>query len=232
MPPSAADDWKLVRDYPEPWELYDLAHDRSELDDLAARAASRRGPCARLAGLGRSGRRHRRGMSRWISMRRAASRRARRWDEMQSARFTEQQNIEEEIHRHAVKTRNGTAGGDSRRRGSRCDAARARPRTRRRQAVRGRRQAGTDDDADAGHAVAAGVHQPRRALRRADRQQGEARRQSVRRRARQGAQRRAQRRRHLRRVLLDTQWTIEMYEGGFVAPFRRSTQRSRCRRNC
>jgi len=29
--------WKLVRDYPKPWELYDLAHDRSELADVAAR---------------------------------------------------------------------------------------------------------------------------------------------------------------------------------------------------
>ena len=28
--------WKLVRDYPEPWELYDLEHDRTELHDLAA----------------------------------------------------------------------------------------------------------------------------------------------------------------------------------------------------
>jgi arylsulfatase len=29
--------WKLVRDYPGAWELYDLAHDRTELDDLALR---------------------------------------------------------------------------------------------------------------------------------------------------------------------------------------------------
>ncbi|MET0683407.1 MAG: arylsulfatase [Casimicrobiaceae bacterium] len=29
--------WKLVRDYPQPWELYDLSKDRSELRDLAAR---------------------------------------------------------------------------------------------------------------------------------------------------------------------------------------------------
>jgi len=28
--------WKLVRDYPRDWELYDLEHDRSELDDLAS----------------------------------------------------------------------------------------------------------------------------------------------------------------------------------------------------
>ncbi len=29
-------DWKLVRDYPQPWELYDLAADPTELRDLAA----------------------------------------------------------------------------------------------------------------------------------------------------------------------------------------------------
>ena len=28
--------WKLVRDYPGDWELYDLEHDRSEQNDLAA----------------------------------------------------------------------------------------------------------------------------------------------------------------------------------------------------
>ena len=28
--------WKLVRDYPQPWELYDLSRDRAELHDLAA----------------------------------------------------------------------------------------------------------------------------------------------------------------------------------------------------
>jgi arylsulfatase A-like enzyme len=28
--------WKLVRDYPQPWELYDMENDRTELDDLAA----------------------------------------------------------------------------------------------------------------------------------------------------------------------------------------------------
>jgi arylsulfatase A-like enzyme len=27
--------WKLVRDYPKPWELYDIEHDRTELHDLA-----------------------------------------------------------------------------------------------------------------------------------------------------------------------------------------------------
>ena len=30
-------DWKLVRDYPKPWELYDLSVDRSELHDVAHR---------------------------------------------------------------------------------------------------------------------------------------------------------------------------------------------------
>jgi len=28
--------WKLVRDHPQPWELYDMEHDRTELHDLAA----------------------------------------------------------------------------------------------------------------------------------------------------------------------------------------------------
>ena len=28
--------WKLVREYPRAWELYDLSHDRSEIEDLAA----------------------------------------------------------------------------------------------------------------------------------------------------------------------------------------------------
>jgi arylsulfatase len=28
--------WKLVRDYPKPWELYDIEHDRTELHDVAA----------------------------------------------------------------------------------------------------------------------------------------------------------------------------------------------------
>jgi arylsulfatase len=28
--------WKLVRDWPKPWELYDLSRDRTELHDLAA----------------------------------------------------------------------------------------------------------------------------------------------------------------------------------------------------
>ncbi len=28
-------DWKLVREYEQPWELYDLAHDRTELHDLS-----------------------------------------------------------------------------------------------------------------------------------------------------------------------------------------------------
>jgi len=29
--------WKLVREYPGPWELYDMATDRSELNDVAER---------------------------------------------------------------------------------------------------------------------------------------------------------------------------------------------------
>ena len=33
--------WKLVRRYPGPWELYDMAADRTELDDLAARQPER-----------------------------------------------------------------------------------------------------------------------------------------------------------------------------------------------
>ena len=28
--------WKLVRKYPEPWELYDMEADRTEMHDLAA----------------------------------------------------------------------------------------------------------------------------------------------------------------------------------------------------
>jgi arylsulfatase A-like enzyme len=33
--------WKLVRDYPKPWELYDMAADRTELTDLAAKHPDR-----------------------------------------------------------------------------------------------------------------------------------------------------------------------------------------------
>jgi arylsulfatase A-like enzyme len=33
--------WKLVRKYPDPWELYDLEQDRTELNDLAARHPAR-----------------------------------------------------------------------------------------------------------------------------------------------------------------------------------------------
>ena len=33
--------WKLVRNYPGPWELYDLEADRTELDDVAARHPDR-----------------------------------------------------------------------------------------------------------------------------------------------------------------------------------------------
>ena len=35
--------WKLVRQYPEPWELYDLAQDRTELSDVAAQHPDRVG---------------------------------------------------------------------------------------------------------------------------------------------------------------------------------------------
>ena len=33
--------WKLVRDYPRPWELYDMEADRTELHDLAAQHPER-----------------------------------------------------------------------------------------------------------------------------------------------------------------------------------------------
>jgi len=33
--------WKLVRNYPAPWELYDMEADRTELNDLAAQQPSR-----------------------------------------------------------------------------------------------------------------------------------------------------------------------------------------------
>ena len=33
--------WKLVRDYPRPWELYDMEADRTELDDIAAKHPDR-----------------------------------------------------------------------------------------------------------------------------------------------------------------------------------------------
>jgi arylsulfatase len=33
--------WKLVAKHPDPWELYDLQHDRAETDDLAARQPER-----------------------------------------------------------------------------------------------------------------------------------------------------------------------------------------------
>jgi arylsulfatase A-like enzyme len=33
--------WKLVRKYPDPWELYDMAQDRTELNDLAAQHPDR-----------------------------------------------------------------------------------------------------------------------------------------------------------------------------------------------
>jgi arylsulfatase len=33
--------WKLVRKYPDPWELYDLERDRTELNDLSAQNPER-----------------------------------------------------------------------------------------------------------------------------------------------------------------------------------------------
>jgi arylsulfatase len=33
--------WKMVRKYPDPWELYDLAQDRTETRDLAAQYPER-----------------------------------------------------------------------------------------------------------------------------------------------------------------------------------------------
>ena len=33
--------WKLVRDYPKPWELYDMEADRTELTDLATKHPER-----------------------------------------------------------------------------------------------------------------------------------------------------------------------------------------------
>jgi arylsulfatase A-like enzyme len=33
--------WKLVRNYPGPWELYDLESDRTEMHDLAAQQPDR-----------------------------------------------------------------------------------------------------------------------------------------------------------------------------------------------
>ncbi|MES3000176.1 MAG: arylsulfatase [Pseudomonadota bacterium] len=33
--------WKLVRKFPDPWELYDMEHDRTELNDLAAQQPDR-----------------------------------------------------------------------------------------------------------------------------------------------------------------------------------------------
>ncbi|GAA4479978.1 arylsulfatase [Microbacterium panaciterrae] len=40
--------WKLVRAYPEPWELYDMVADRSELEDLADRHPDRRDALAAM----------------------------------------------------------------------------------------------------------------------------------------------------------------------------------------
>ncbi|HUP30866.1 MAG TPA: hypothetical protein VM122_11870, partial [Usitatibacter sp.] len=33
--------WKLVRNYPRPWELYDMEEDRTEMNDLAAKHPER-----------------------------------------------------------------------------------------------------------------------------------------------------------------------------------------------
>ena len=33
--------WKLVRNYPRPWELYDMDSDRTELNDLATKHPDR-----------------------------------------------------------------------------------------------------------------------------------------------------------------------------------------------
>ena len=35
-------DWKLVREYEKPWELYNLAADRTEMNDLASGQPARR----------------------------------------------------------------------------------------------------------------------------------------------------------------------------------------------
>ena len=85
MPPFAGDTGSSLRDYPKPWELYDLAHDRSELADVAARHPD---VVADLAHDWQAWA-DRVGVIAWDvtleSMPRAASRRARRWAEMQSA---------------------------------------------------------------------------------------------------------------------------------------------------
>ena len=44
--------WKLVREHPKPWELYDMASDRCELHDLAA---GTRRSCANSMPPGRPG---------------------------------------------------------------------------------------------------------------------------------------------------------------------------------
>ena len=47
--------WKLVRNYPRAWELYDMEADRTELNDLAAKHPDRVADMARaVRGLGRS----------------------------------------------------------------------------------------------------------------------------------------------------------------------------------
>ena len=34
--------WKLVREYKKPWELYDIANDRTEMNDLSEPQADKR----------------------------------------------------------------------------------------------------------------------------------------------------------------------------------------------
>ena len=45
----ASGDWKLVSHWPLGWELYDLAKDRTELQDIAARATVNRATLAALS---------------------------------------------------------------------------------------------------------------------------------------------------------------------------------------
>ena len=35
-------DWKLVREYEKPWEIFDLSRDRAEMNDLSESEAARR----------------------------------------------------------------------------------------------------------------------------------------------------------------------------------------------
>jgi len=45
-------EWKLVRRYPDDWELYNMAEDRTELHDLAARDRARGADGGGVAGMG------------------------------------------------------------------------------------------------------------------------------------------------------------------------------------